>query len=66
MSQNQSFVNTKVFTKSLLGRSALIGKLQESKSMSPEKVNEAFVTKEEKTLVGSSPIHFNNNIYNNV
>ena len=40
--------------------------VQESKSMSPEKVNEAFVTKEEKTLVGSSPIHFNNNIYNNV
>ena len=70
-------MRSKVNTKSLLGRSALIGILQESQKGSPTKSGDGALVDEEqqrrmlgegeaaKSKEGNGYFSFNNNIYNN-
>ena len=66
-------MHTKVNTKSLLGRQALIGMLQESRKGSPTRSNSPFQeddrqaspSKEGGTSKRENSFSFNNNIYNN-
>ena len=66
------YVHTQVNTKSLLGRPALIGMLQESRKGSPTRSNSpqdsAFdmqLKQKAHETVKEQPFSFNNNIYNN-
>lgn len=69
MSQNLQFANTKVNTKSLLGRQAVVGQLIKVSSRSPEKSPSPFGSFQEhsgeKSGAKEGAFSFNNNIYNN-
>ena len=71
MSNNLQYVHAKVNTKSLLGRQALIGMLQESQRGSPNRSNSPFQEDDRQASPSKdgkkqeNSFSFNNNIYNN-